>query len=579
MKPDYSIHNNFKYQKNLQTKINSETLYKKILLASMTKTQSKSFIAPQSPSQKKIWLSQPKTPENITKIRRKNLVEPISCYETLKTMPMGCGLDNFKVLADLCQVHEISLTIPETVIIGYGFPSSVLLYTDEKGFLRVKKDLNTYHLKVLLDILEKYRCDNNHKYIGPLAIKREPDSNYNKIFMKKSEIVLEWKESYKVDVIIQRYILSKGTKSSKIRISMNRDFKIFKIVNKIRQDFKEDRQSKISTASLKFNINSLNQKNIFTEILEDCHSSSLYGKSYEYFDFKNPDLNNLKNQDLYASRQSIEKNFNRFNPRKSIFNPVNPVKKNVLNIAEYLKACIDNPPCESIQQLLKKLKDAKKEYYDFDINTDDKIHSSLFREKLNSLFCLSIKNSSRSDVYEIKTFKGLSQALEMMNEFKRIINGYFLSQSGQKLTKLICDFVEDSHQNIYLIKIKNYEFTQITNFSFKKSPTESFFCPGKYCDKQIKNFYNKVFRIQSYKILKKTIVAHEKKFDDPILMLDPRLYEKVRVCKNCFNVYTKKFSKSNKKTLGYGFNIKSFNEKETLKILNEINLIKANDVI
>ena len=180
----------------------------------------------------KTWLSRPKSLVQIKKVQDIKLREKFS---RMNTRSYSFSLEFFKYLVEISETIDISLQIPETIIIGYGLNSPCLLFNDEKGFVRCLRDLSSLHLKYLIDLFESYRVNNYRETLGPLAILRNKDSQYNRILMKPGEIVLEWKNAYKVDVIMQRFIISKGTKSSKFRISVKgSEVKVLKIVNKVR---------------------------------------------------------------------------------------------------------------------------------------------------------------------------------------------------------------------------------------------------------------------------------------------------------------------------------------------------------
>ncbi|OMJ70549.1 hypothetical protein SteCoe_31451 [Stentor coeruleus] len=567
----------------------AEATYNKILTSNTSFALQKNHHFSQNTSESKIWFSKSKTPEQINKMRNVKLMQELFYKDSPDSERIESGLNIFKALADLCQRHEIYLNMPETIIMGYGLSSPVMLYTNEKGILSIQKELNNAHLRIILDLFEKYRIRSDQKHIGPLAIKREPDSKYNRIMMNQSEIILEWKDAYKVNVIIQRFILSKGMKTSKLRIAMGNEIKIYKIVNKSRQDLKNDSviEPKITNpANCKQKVG---QKNIFNDIAEENKKSVLFNstevlnvfsKSEETSKVKEPSPKFLapKRNNECLSRQSTEK----FMSRKSLIPSREPInysqKRLILNISDYFESCKGSMPTKSIEELKKDIKNCKQEDCDFTIDAENMIYTNYYRNNINELFNVSTRFETKTDIFEIKSTKSFSRAIEMMHELKRIINGFCLK--GRKLSKLICDFKEDEYQNVYFIKIAQAEYTDCKLRPIKSTQiSSSFICPGKYCDNEIKRHKtDKMYKMPKYTILKKAIIDHMKvKEGDPIELLNPRLYEKVQVCRRCFEVYMQKFAGMRRHTSG--MQLKIINKNEATSIINDINPSTAAETV
>lgn len=564
-----------------------EKSYNKVLSSSMNaKQKNKNFSLESSPS--KIWLTLPKTSEEINKTRSVKLLQTISYKEHHETESIESGLNIFKALAELSQKHEIYLDIPETIIMGYGFSLPVLLYTNDKGILKLQKDINNAHLRIILDLFEKSRTRNEQKHIGPLAIKRDPNSIYNRIMMKQSEIILEWKDSYKVNVIIQRFILSKGMKASKLRISMGNDLKIYKIVSRFRQDLKNDvvaEHKNIKSVNIKQNDN----RNVFNDIAQTRKNSFFINSSdilnvfskFESYDLNKPkDQSSIflapkRNNDFY-SRQSTAK----FTSHKSLIPSREPATQKIaiLNIADYFESCKGEMPTKTIEELKNDLKNCKVDDHDFSINLEEMRYTNFYRYKINEIFNVSTRSSIKNDIFEIKSTKGISKSIEMMHELKRIINGYLL-KSG-KLTKLVCDFIEDEMKNLYFVKIAATEYLNKEPHRIMPiNMTGSFICPGKYCDPEAKKCnLNKIYKPQKYTILKKVIYEHMGCINNnPIELLNPRLYEKVQVCKKCFEIYMPKIVCVKKSESG--IQLKKIGRKEAEKIMNDINPSTADETV
>ena len=77
-----------------------------------------------------------------------------------------------------------------------------------------------------------------------------------------------------MDVIIQRYVSSKGIKASKIRITMGKSVKILKFINKHRQDLKKDICYEPKPEKNKSQRPKNVQKNMFNDIAEDNKQTS-----------------------------------------------------------------------------------------------------------------------------------------------------------------------------------------------------------------------------------------------------------------------------------------------------------------
>ena len=277
-------------------------------------------------------------------------------------------------------------------------------------------------------------------------------------------------------------------------------------------------------------------------------------------------------------RQSI---INGANPRKSLSflqeQPI-PNKKMILNIKDYFESCLQTPgPTKSIQELQKNLRASKNIDSNTGLSQEEIVYTNYFKDKTNEIFCVNTKESTKADIYEIKSHKGIENAIFMMKELKRIINGYFLVNYGQKVSKIVCDFADDYYQNLYFLKLKNYQFMQIQDFQLKRPPLfTSFLCPGKHC-KNKQNSGIKAFNERKFSVLKKKLVLNEQSSEtDPLLMLNPNFYEKVRVCAECFKYYNE--NKINKKTSS-SFHINKLSKTEASSILEEINPINAADTI
>ena len=561
--------------------------YNSILSSTLTQLPSRPAL-PSSDNLKKIWYSKSKTPAEISKKRNSLLLTSLGTTHPNPPLHSDYGLKAFQTLAIQCQKHEIYMLVPETIIIGYGFQSPVLLYTNDKGLLKVQQDLATSHLKILIDIFEKYRRNPQQKNLGPLAIRRVPDSSYNRVLMKQGEIVLEWKDAYKLDVVIQRYVLSKGIKTSKIRIAVGNDTKIYKIVNRMRQDFKVDGVSKFSSQS---GLNQVSgQKNIFEQIAQD-NKSTKSSKFQEFnrrnsnvnmnelvnipkgFDFLNPD-----------SKKDLDRANTGYCGRKSIILPVEALplpSKRITGVMEYIESCAGTESTKSLQELQRGLATCKGYDCDFQFQKGDLMYVNVYRDKVNQVFLVKTKNANSDDIYELKRFKDLENALRMVKELQRVLNLHVFANNGLRVTKLVCDFIEDIDQRMYFIGLKSYECSPLESTPLNRSgiSASSFMCPGKYCNTPENSSLRKQHTSLKQFVLRKTISIHENISENSLTMPNKRLYDKVQVCNNCYNHYRKRNKDKLPENINSTMSIPKFKDTDASNIFNQINPNNASDTV
>ena len=569
--------------------------YNAILSSTFTKLPPRSAI-PSSENLKRIWYSKSKTPEEIYKKRNSILRNSLDPSILTRNSQPECGLKVFKTLAILCQKYEIHMSVPETIIIGYGFQTPVLLYTNDKGLLKVQQDLSTSHLKLLIDIFEKYRGDPQQKKIGPLAVKRLPDSKHNRVLMKQSELVLEWKDAYKVDVIIQRYILSKGIKASKIRITMGNDAKIYKIVNRVRQDFKVDGLSKGSTQNGYSKL--YGQKTIFSEIAEDNKYKSQISKVQDanrrsskikinHFASSNDgSLVNLAKGDnflkAYSKKDLVKAMIGHYGANNCLLLPESQSHtKKISGVMDYIQSCVGTGTDKSLQELQRSLGVCKSVECDFQFKQEEFRYINAYRDKVNQIFLVKTNNARSEDIYELKQFNSLDKALKMMKELQRTLNCHVFSNNRLRATKLVCDFVEDVHQNIYFIGLKSYECLKLESTPLNRSgiSTSSFICPGEYCNDPISSNPSKRNIDSRLFVLRKAISRDKKLSENSLTMPNNRLYEKVQVCKNCFDHYKKRNHSTVPENINSTMSIPKFRDSDVAMIFNQINPNNASHTV
>lgn len=478
------------------------------------------------------------------------------------------NLEFFKYLAELCETNKLFLPIPETIIIGYGFNSAVLLYNDEKGLICCEKDFSSMHLKVLIELFESYRVHNYKETFGPLAILRKPDSNYNRVLMKPGEIVLEWKNAYKVNVIIQRFVINKGTKSSKFRVlAQGNSIKVLKIVNKARNDLEntdEVQGSKKNTYQGKLK-NSDNEPFIDTKMKLDIIQ--------EYSKGKNESPLNI----IFSKIGEVGKQLSRHGTLKGVrksfivnSSPVVATKKRVImNLKDYLTSCYPKNCEKSVEDLRKILRNCKYNDYDFKIDTEELLYVSYYNDKLFGLFTVNGKNLINTDVFEVKSTKKLEKLSHLVEEVKNIMNFHILKPKSQKLSKIVCDFIEDGFQNTFFLKIKSYECFSVNFESKKLNFDKKFECPGQYC----KPHYENSIPVRTFEVLKKQLKLNAQ-FN---LGINSKDYERVRVCEPCYKKYAKNPIIRKKSLSISDLNIKKLDKFEVSGILEQINPSGANE--
>lgn len=516
----------------------------------------------------KIWLSDPKKPSEIKKKRQqklKNCLKPNNFFTS--------NLEIYKHLVSLCENCEIFVKIPETVVIGFGFVSPVLLFNDSRGRIRALKDFSSMHMKVLIELFICLRKSNGDK-LAPLAIKRDNSESSCKVLMKASEIALEWKNSYNVDAIIQRFIFGKGCKASKIvgicgkDLKDTKDVKIFKIINKTRNDFNTNEGGalmhrpsifKPKIKSLQFfkqflviesKVNQTETKS--PEILtEPSILRTTFPKSDNNSNAIRFELSLGKSNDKVLA---IRKNFS------TNLNPVNNFPKKFLNFKEYINSCTSIPPVRSEKEIVNDLINCKFQDTDLSIEGNEDFALRYFGSKLKELFLVSDSSSANVDVYEIKSEKTVKTCSNGMYELIKLLNSYVLSIEHKKISKFSCDFAQDSSKSIYFLSVKTIKTVKIEKPSKVINFSHIFTCPGKFCKLSQKKHIIK----PEYSIMRKTLAEKS----DFTLTGNINYLDRVKVCKECFDGY--KETKNRSHSFG-GLRLKTFEKNEIVQILEEIN--------
>jgi hypothetical protein len=149
--------------------------------------------------------------------------------------PIPCELSSFKFICELNSLKPLPLQIPETFIFGHGFESPAFLYNDAKGIQVISK-LNTKSSSLLSLIFAKM-MKNKARTVPPIVISRTYNSFFNKILLRLKDLKPEVRNGFKRETCIQRYVVSKGNMTSKVRVVFKDDqVRVFRITNRIRCD-------------------------------------------------------------------------------------------------------------------------------------------------------------------------------------------------------------------------------------------------------------------------------------------------------------------------------------------------------
>jgi hypothetical protein len=285
---------------------------------------------------------------------------------------------------------------------------------------------------------------------------------------------------------------------------------------------------------------------------------------------------NIKNQNELSLVRNTDKS-----PQKTLIHNKNLEipgnKKIILNINDYLESCKGNLPSKTIEELKKDLKNCKHNDCELSIIAEELVYTNYYRHKVSDLFNIFTEDSTKSDIFEIKTSKGHTKALEMMQELKKTINS---SLKSRRVNKIICDFIEDETHTLYFIGISAVEYANLDTSPIKPFQLTSFFsCPGKYCNIDSKDSHqNTIYKCQKRTILKKSLLENLKDQDlKANEILNPRLYERVQVCEKCFEVYRQNMIGVKKQMLGIP--LRKFDKKEAESILKDINPSTAAETV
>lgn len=480
------------------------------------------------PRPKQVWMSKPKSGFEVAQLQKKNLAKTVMPSGP-SDAPFGLGLNSYKVLSEISVTRKLSIPIPETLVYGYGFESPTLLYTDTKQVLQIIPKLSMQSFEIFLKILISQR-NLSPNIISPLGLSKSPNSIFNKIYMRENDLKQDLKNIHKTDSVIQRYILPKGSMSSKYRVVMRReDTKAFKVINKSRFD---------RSANDIIQVNESKQDNE-SSFLRPSTTTQHEKKSYLGSNLKTEIVKSLTKKEILLNKKST-----------STF------KENKYDTIEDFMASIPQEQEKyDLAQLYTQIYKPQSKTQDyFDDLPEDFINGKI-TNKLRSMFCTYTKNIEASNIIELKSQKILDNLTALFNYIKETLDLALLIKNNYKISELTCDFAEDTDKKLYFLQIKHAKCKKINYMPLKSIKMfKKFTCPGEHCDDKVPSYHNELFA-QSVlyptkkvipskcKVLLGTILGEKTGQNDNIKKLNPRLFEGVRVCENCFLYYNEKNDK------------------------------------
>lgn len=461
------------------------------------------------PKPKQVWISQSKPGVEVVEQREKDLIS-LFTPQCASFPDQLSGLYTFKLISDLASQKTLQLLIPETIIYGYGFESPTFLFTDHKGTLQVISGLGSGSFPILSDIFSAHRTINK-SLVAPLALVKSPNSLYNKVLMRENELKADWRNLLKSDEVCQRYVLSKGNKSSKLRVVYKKnEISVFKITNKANFD---------------------------RSAYEASHS---FVRSAMESPTKPPEADMGKNPDLLREQSS---------------SPIKEIKYE--SLSQFMNSINELASAKELSELFSQLgKHYFKHIDEPETIVEDIINNKIFT-KLRSMFCTESGNIKASTIIELKSEKRISAVCKIFNLLKNHTNSSILQPQNLKISEFTCDFVENTDKVLFFLKVKHLKAVSSIHVplkSLQKNRTSNYFkCPGEYCYASSQNntelfgqsilFPCKKVFPKECKVLRGTIMEDKVNLLNTSDLLKLRLFERVKVCQNCFLVYNEKVNK------------------------------------
>jgi hypothetical protein len=469
-------------------------------------------------NQKKIWSEKPKTGVELSQKYSKELMDCLSSQieEDSVDSPFLCEIFTMKLLKDISKSRQLQIPIPESVIYGHGFDSATYIFNDSKGTLNYLPKQTTKTLEIISKIFSHHR-HLTPLITGPVAIYRGSNSDSNKLYMREKELKSDLHSLHKKDVLVQRYILPKGSISSKFRVVLRHEtIRVFKVSNTGSFDRSAYIKKKKEPQS--------NQIGVFPNLKLEL-------------------VKKLTEKSFIFNRSGFSvKNESHFEDIAEFMNCIQPFE---------LPVKLEDLYCELFKMQGKTSNEP--------VEPNDDVIAVKIYSKLKSMFCTYSKSSYSSKITEIKSQRICESLTSLFNYIKEVINSSVLREKNLKISEFICDFFEDSSKNIFFSQIKSCRcvkslYIPLKNSIKEKQRKKKFSCPGKYCqltssaqilnnsdDSTVK--ISKTFLNSKFSVLRGTL--EQEKFDqiDNIQKLNPRLFEKVQVCENCFKTYNENLKK------------------------------------
>jgi hypothetical protein len=518
---------------------------------------------------KKVWISESKMGKEVSRIKQEEVIKQAMYSDVKVAGPFKCDLSFMHLLSRLTKTRPLNVRIPETLVFGYGFETPTFLYTDSNGKINYKSKLNFEHLEIIQQIFKFHKNQIKKNFPTPICIIKSNSSQFNRLIMKSYELQNEIK--YGSDIFIQRYVLPKGNKACKLRVvwQENTENKYYSITNKKtfdNYDKKVHTKHFIKKNDFEVNSNKIEVKNI--DIFKDYHEAStnplnrnkseseVLKLGQRYLNERNIagklrklsvselGMIELGNPELTSGVSYID------NRESNVVIPViseNRKSRSNTELNKYFQDSYSHKVnSESLESLYKKLHIPGNPIHTEHSPKEEILQTSSISMKLRGMFCTDTYNLDKILAFQIKSHSCYLNIDNMMNNLRKSINQTLLLKKNQHINQLVCDFIEDSNQIFYLIKIKFYSCISHPPPIENSIPNEiEFKCPGKYCTYHSTSLSSEIDEAQKlnnkpkvFKIFKKTLLENQE--TDILKIIKPMLHQTVDVCENCFYVYMKK---------------------------------------
>lgn len=484
--------------------------YKKILSSNLLNI----IINPPSsnhPSPSETTQQHPKQAKKFEQCEQKELLKHITPPDS-DPCPVACELMSYKFLYDLNQLKPLPIQIPDTFVYGHGFDSPTFIFTENKQLKFIQK-LNLKAVDLILKIFNKHRVV-QPRVTSPIAVLRTFNSVCNKVIMRNCDFKAEFKKIHKHEVLLQRYIITKGNLSSKFRVVFrNEQVRVYRVTNRARFDKKAYEDEEKSEEVPDFVQNNLGEK--------------VEGKKDKARIFKRLSFASNKEGKLYRLDEFMES----------------------------VEVCVVGEDLKVMYGELAKFNE-KIVTEESEVNVEDSVSAKIL-SRLQKMFCTYSKEAKYTRITQFKNLSNFTKMIEGFVALKDIINKNLLLQQNKKISVFMCDFFEDSQKNVFFSQIKYCKCVESLHVPLKVKQKihnlkKNFKCPGKYCSQS--HLYNQVevfaksILIPSKKVFPKKCkilvgtIDENYETNDNMQKLNPRLFERTQVCKNCFIMYSQQLS-------------------------------------